>query len=283
MALKFKFIRRIFFLLILFFCLFPLLFSSSIFALDDEWDDFDWDEFFDEEELESEVYTLTSHEDAIFSLYPDSGEVEVDKEFIVDILIDTKAQEAISARAVLRFNSNLLQVVNAERNEDLFCDWPEHEQLIDNHGGMLMVSGFCQNFPYATYNEEDVFARITFLPVKEGKITLDWEFSGRDEPYKSVIISDGSPPQNILFRNSVLDIIPGTFEAIKKDKDEEPRPVTEVDSIPETAIFSSLGLKASVIIGAGVCLIGFGVYICLDPRRKYLNNSRTVVVYAEES
>ena len=66
------------------------------------------------------------------SLYPASGTVDLGRDFMVDVLVDTKGQEVVLVRAVLKFDPELVQVKTAERNEDIFCDWPEGEQLIDN-------------------------------------------------------------------------------------------------------------------------------------------------------
>jgi LPXTG-motif cell wall-anchored protein len=205
---------------------------------------------------------------AELSLRPGSGEIRRGANFTVDILIDTAGEASNLARAVLTFDPGLVQVLKAEKNESLYCDYPEDEQSVDNNNGVLMLTGFCQSGEdvlYVTEDEPDVFARIQFEAVSNGSLVLDWEYSGEDEPFKSVIAADGSPPQSVL----------------------EEKPIAGVYSIvssittppPSTGYTVSIGM-----IAAGLGLLSLGiVYVRFkDSLTAPKLKGRTVVVYGKE-
>lgn len=223
-------------------------------------------------------HKANAQEEAEFRLHPSSGWIKHGEPFNIDVLIDTKGQEVSLARVVLNFNPDLIQITQAQRNEDIFCDWPGEGQLIDNETGMVMATGFCNDPFYSTGEEEDVFVRLTLETLQEDELTINWEYSGRDEPRKSVIMIDGSPPQNILFSSSD-EAAPVSGEYIISETD----PGVDTDATtPDTGLFSEFGFRTTLILGSGVCFFALGAYILLDPKRKYFNNSRTVVVYEEE-
>lgn len=140
--------------------------------------------------------------DPSFSLYPSGGVItNKSKGFTVDVLVNSGGQKLTSARFVITFDPKFLQVTYAGRNNALFAQWPDDEASIDNTNGVVMLTGFSQSGTdtlYTTGTSSDIMARITFKVLKEGKTTLDWEFSGADEDFKSVLLTEGSPPQNIL-------------------------------------------------------------------------------------
>ncbi len=215
----------------------------------------------------SSSFVFSQNVDAEFRLEPGSGWIKHGEEFVIDVLIDTKEQEVTLARAALSFDASLIQIVEAQRNEEIFCEWPAGEQFIDNEEGFVVATGFCDRPPYATSEgEEDVFVRLTLETLKEDSLEIEWEYSGRDEPEKSVIMADGSPPQNLLFASSV-DARPASGNYT----------ISLVDpSMPDTNI-ADFGLY--LVLGVGIVLMSIGVYIFLDPKRKNFNKSTTVVVY----
>ncbi len=219
--------------------------------------------------------TLVFGSDAEFTLYPSEGSVAAGEEFVVDVLIDTKGQEVVLARAVLSFDPNLAKLENAERNEDLFCDWPENEQMVDNENGTIMATGFCQSGGeqelYATIDQADIFARLTFTALQEGNLDLKWEFSGFDEDMKSVIMQDGSPPQNIL---EFYDEFLVHNYVITSSADDH--------RMPETNIPAFENISSTFMLGGFVFFLAFLTNILLDPKRRYFRKSRTVVVYDDE-
>ncbi len=225
------------------------------------------------------LFTMLTHSSVVlaaspeFTLYPDSGWIEYGEDFVLDVLVDTKGEEVVLVRAVLTFDPELVQIKSAVRNEDLFCDWPEAEQLIDNENGMVMATGFCQSGEsqlYATVGEPDVFVRITFETIAEGTLAIDWEYSGRDEPMNTVIINDGSPPQNILNVNPASRDNTYTIS-----QPEEPR-------TPDAGLHIFENISSTFILGGGVFVLAFVANILLDPKRRYFNKARTVVIYSDE-
>lgn len=208
------------------------------------------------------------------SLYPSEGSVERGEDFVVDALVDTKGEDVVLVRAVLNFDPEFLEVKDAQRNEDTMCDWPEAEQLVDNNEGLVMATGFCQSGgeegTYATTGEADIFVRLTFATLKEGSTTLQWEYSGFDEPESSVIMTDGSPPQNIL------ELDEGSLEyTYNITLEEEPK-------MPETGIPVFENISSTFVLGGSVFLLALVTNVLLDPKRRYFRKSRTIVVYDDE-
>ncbi len=118
----------------------------------------------------------------------------------MDILIDSGGEELVEARAVITFDPSMLKVTEAKRNNSLFLTWPSDESTIDNENGVVMLTGFTQSGEgtlYSTDGDPDVFARLTFEILEEGETSLEWEYSGENESFKSVLMKDGSPPQNV--------------------------------------------------------------------------------------
>jgi hypothetical protein len=205
---------------------------------------------------------------AEFSFRPGSGQIKRGANFTVDILIDTVGEASSLARAVVTFDPDLVQVLKAEKNESLYCDYPEDEQSVDNTNGVLMLTGFCQSGEdvlYETEDDPDVFARVQFEAVSTGSLVLDWEYSGEDVPFKSVVVADGSPPQNVL----------------------DEKPVSGVYSIVAniTTPPPSTGYTVSIVmIAAGIGLLSLGIaYIRFkDSLTAPKLKGRTVVVYDKE-
>jgi hypothetical protein len=139
------------------------------------------------------------------TFYPSRGIVkDVEEGFIVDILIDSSNQELSKARMVFTFNPEQIQIVKASRNNSLFQQWPDDESALDNENGLVMLTGFTQSGSgnlYKTSGDPDVLARIEFEVItedQEAEIPLEWEYTGSDELFQTVLIADGSPPQNVL-------------------------------------------------------------------------------------
>ena len=215
---------------------------------------------------------------AELTLYPTQGSIEQGEDLIIDVLVDTKGQEVVLVRAVVSFDPEIVRLETVLKNEDLFCDWPSGEQFLDNNEGIVMVTGFCQSGTedplYVTIGEPDVFARFTFSTLQAGDLRMDWEYSGFDEPMKSVIMADGSPPQNIL----VFDDDSLTYRYTVTPKPEDPPP----PQMPDTNIPIFENLSSTAVLGGSVFVLAFIVNILLDPKRRYFRKSRTIVVYDDE-
>jgi hypothetical protein len=105
---------------------------------------------------------------------------------------------------VFNFDPTQLQITKASRNNSLFEQWPDDESTLDNTNGVVMLTGFTQSGSgtlYQTSGEADVLARIEFEVLEDdldSQILLEWEYTGSDELFQSVLLADGSPPQNVL-------------------------------------------------------------------------------------
>ncbi len=179
-----------------------------------------------------------------FSLYPSGGIVkDTDEGLIVDVLIDSGGYEITKARAVLKFDPEVIQLRKASRNNSLFEQWPEDESSTDNTNGIVMLTGITLpggSTPlYRTGTQPDVFERLEFDVISTDvntKIVLDFQYSGYDEPFMSVIMKDATPSQNIL----TSDPASGSY-------------TLNSDDIPQTAIsMNSIG----VILGIFLMLVG---------------------------
>lgn len=204
-----------------------------------------------------------------FSIRPSSGNVIKGKNFTIDVLINTNGDSSSLARAVLKFDPELVTVTRAERNSSLYCLYPEEEQSIDNQGGLLMITGFCQSgvgFPYKTTGSADVFARVTFKTLKTGTATLSWEYTGEDIPFNSVIVKDGSPPSVLLTskpKSAVFKIV--------NTASTQPTPTP---TTPNTGLSISLTF---VVLGGLLLISGFVYAKIADSNRK--KSLKTIVDY----
>lgn len=200
-----------------------------------------------------------------FSFYPSNGTVaDSSKGFTVDVLLDSAGESITSARFAIKFDPNQVQVVKASKNNSLFDMWPEDESTIDNQRGMLMLTGFTQSGGskslYVTGSEPDVMARIEFEVVTDEQedIVLSFEYSGTDQLFKSSIMKEGSPPQNVLL------------------------------SQPNEAIFSLSGFKSPstaiepshIGVIAGLIFIAVGIFVT-NVKTPFFGKRRGTIVYYE--
>lgn len=207
---------------------------------------------------------------AEFSLHPGSGEIRKGANFSIDILIDTQGEDSNLARAVLTFDPDLVQVIKAEKNESLYCSYPEDEQSIDNANGVIMLTGFCQSgidVLYSTQDDPDVFARIQFEAIDTGSLVLDWEYSGEDEPFNTVVMAEGSPPQEVLDETPIA----GAFSIVNS---------VSTPSVPNTGYSISLGMIAG---GIFLLLLGTAYLKYRDMTAAPKFKGKTVVVYDKEN
>jgi len=167
------------------------------------------------------------------SLYPKTGYAVLNKDFSVDIMLDTGCEDTITTRAVFRFDPDKLQVIKAQHGE-LYCQYPEDEYTVDNVGGWVMLTGFCLDPYYNSGSSASLFGRITFRPKVEGTVTMDFEFDGSDKEWKSIVTDNGSPPQNVLTNTPVG----GTY--------------TVVSSIPSSSGLSGTTGTTGKLPGVGV-------------------------------
>ncbi len=199
-----------------------------------------------------------------FFFYPQNGSVrDSSKGFTVDILIDSAGERITKARLAVTFDPTKIQVVKANRNNTLFDQWPEDESTIDNRRGMVMLTGFTQSGGtkslYMTEGEPDVMARLEFEVITEekGEILLNFEYSGSDDLFKSVIMKEGSPPQNVL-----------------ASQPESAKFALRGFTSPSTAIEPShLGIVA------GFVLIAVGIFISNSKVSSFRKRKGTVVLY----
>jgi len=132
---------------------------------------------------------------------PTLGRVVKGETFLIDVLIDSEGNSLTEVTAVIVFDPTLIQIREVTRNEGLFTTFPDNEQTTDNENGVIMITGFTQSGSgtlYKTSGNSDVLMRISFEAIESGTVDFDWEFSGSNEPFKSVLMKDGSPPQNVL-------------------------------------------------------------------------------------
>ena len=211
-----------------------------------------------------------------FQINPDEGFMSERQEFVLDILIDSDGEEIIKAKSVITFDPTRVSIIKAERNNSLFSTFPADEQSTDNTNGVLMLTGFTQSGTdtlYQTADSADVFARVTFRALVDGPVTFDWEYSGDDEPFKSVIVTDGSPPQNQLAAK------PGSANFTIEDADENINGSGATgnsgnlpNQFPNTGISDS-EFTSAYIVGGVMIILGLAVTLGWQ----YVSNFLTVL------
>lgn len=213
---------------------------------------------------------------ATYTITPTSGFVKVGDSFVVDIKIDSEGEKSNLARAVLTFDPSLVQLTKAERNNSLYTTFQADQQTTDNTNGVVMITGFTQSGNgtlYKTASTPDLFARLTFKAIKSGTVKFEWEYTGSDSPFKSVIMIDGSPAQNKLTikPSSVAFTIQGSGGTTSGG----------TGTTPVTGVSSNIAfyLSAVAIIGAGLIFSGGGVLY--NASRKVFNTSKKTLVEIE--
>jgi hypothetical protein len=201
------------------------------------------------------------------SFYPKGG-VVLNKEngFIVDVLINTAGEEIALAKFTVLFDPEVLQLKKAERNNTLFEQFPEDEASTDNENGVVLLTGFTQSGSgalYRTGEKSDVFARLTFEVLKEGETVLDWEYLGTGATFDTVMLKDGSPPQNIL-----------------KSKPESATFTIGDDIIDPNIPRTFVSIDRYILI-TGIVLVLFGGLLVLTKPRGTKGKKGTVLVYDE--
>lgn len=199
-----------------------------------------------------------------FSIYPSNGTIkDISKPFTMDVLIDSDGEDVTQARFAISFDPQKVKILKASKNNTLFDQWPEDESTIDNSKGIVMLTGFTQSGAgktlYQTSGDPDVMARIEFEVITEKKddIVFNFEYSGTDEIFKSVIMKDGSPPQNVLStRPSSATFVLSGYRS------------------PSTAIEPS---HIGVIVG--VLLIGIGIFVRSTSSSMFRKSKGTVILY----
>lgn len=224
-------------------------------------------------------FTNTLAANANYSVTPKSGYVQVNKDFVFDILIDTDNENSNLARAVLTFDPKMIRVVKAEKNSNLYCNWPEDEQTIDNVNGVIMITAFCQSGAgtlYKTTGEPEVFSRLTFRPLKAGRVTFNWKWTGENQSFNSAIMKDGSPPQNLL------TTVPAAFSfnavALTGGNNGNNGGTTPVTGLfdGELIIVGLVTLISSILIFGGTYLIFFA------NKRNINKRFKTLVIYKDD-
>jgi hypothetical protein len=211
--------------------------------------------------------TLVQASEPMMSFYPKGG-VVLNKEngFIVDVLINTAGEEIALAKFTVIFDPQVLQLRKAERNNTLFEQFPEDEASTDNENGVVLLTGFTQSGSgtlYRTGEKSDIFARLTFDVLGEGETVLDWEYLGTGATFDTVLLKDGSPPQNIL-----------------RTKPETATFTIGDDIIDPGVPITFVPIDRYILI-TGIVLVVFGGILVLTKPRGVKGKKGTVLVYDE--
>lgn len=205
------------------------------------------------------------------SLYPSTGYAVLNKDFSVDIMLDTGGEDTTTTHAVFRFDPDKLQVIKAQHG-DLYCQYPEDEYTVDNTGGWIMLTGFCLDPYYNSGSSPGLFGRITFRPQVEGIVTMNFEFNGDDEEWKSIVKDNGSPPQCILTDTPTG----GTYTVVSSVPDSS---AGTSGKLPGVGIFDNnfavWGLVL-VSLSGSVLLIDWGLTILKSQSKTH--DERTVII-----
>ncbi|MBN1617990.1 hypothetical protein JW887_01445 [Candidatus Dojkabacteria bacterium] len=190
-------------------------------------------------------------------LYPPNGYAVLKQDFVIDILLNTNGEDTTMARAVFEFDASKLEVTKAEYG-DLYCDYPEDEYTVDNDKGVVMITGFCLDPYYNSGDKEELFARVTFKPLVEGKVDLVFNFETSNDEWNSIVKNTGSPPQNVLSTKPAG----GSYEIVSTVP--TGKGTTSNTDLPKAGIFDD----KFVLIGGGLLLVGFVVLLVSSLGRK---------------
>jgi len=215
------------------------------------------------------------------SFYPIGGYVRKGEDFTVDVKIDSGGENITLARVVFVFDPEMVEIVQADKNASLFCNWPTDQQTVDNTNGVYRLTGYCQSGEgtlYKTEGESDVFTRIKFKALKEGKIDFEWEYSGEDLPYKTVIMKDGSPTQNIL-TSAPTNV---SFNSVVSAPNTNPTTPTNQGSTPQTNVIDTESLVIGGVIAFGSILVLVGGTLMSSWGQKALHKKYKTFVVVED-
>lgn len=216
-----------------------------------------------------------------FSFYPVGGYVRKGEDFTVDVKINSGSESVTLARVVFVFDPDMVEIVQADKNASLFCNWPTDQQTVDNTNGVYRLTGYCQSGEgtlYKTEGESDVFTRIKFRALKEGKIDFEWEYSGEDLPYKTVIMKDGSPTQNIL-TSAPTNV---TFNSVVSAPITNPTTPANQGSTPQTNVIDTESLVIGGVIAFGSILVLVGGTLMASWGQKALQKKYKTFVVVED-
>jgi len=211
--------------------------------------------------------TVVNATEGSFSIYPDSGTVKLNSEFTTDVRINSDGDSVTLARVVLLFDPRYIEVTAAEYNASMFCSYPSDDRTIDNTYGVIVFTGFCQSGVdnlYTTEGDFDVFVRLKYMVKKSGIITLDWKYSGEDEPFNAIILKEGSPP------SSILKSSPGSARFVVEGFDDS----EGNDKVPNTGEAFGYGFLIS-----GIILIVLGAIYYKYGGNRIDQSRKTIVVY----
>lgn len=204
------------------------------------------------------------------SINPSSKTVREGDEFKIDLLIDSEGDDLIEATATIVFDPTVIQLVKAERNASLFATFPEGEQTTDNDNGVIMITGFTQSGNsglYQTVGDSDVLAQYTFEAIKTGSTKLEWVYNGNNEAFQSVLMKDGSPPQNVLLAQ------PSSASVTVNDSD---------STTPGTGIFNNAGLSIAASLFVGGVLLTVGTYLVYQGKPHLISSKGKTIVVLED-
>ncbi len=203
------------------------------------------------------------------SLYPATGYALLGKNFTVDIMLDTGGEDTTTARAVFRFDPEKLRVTKAEYAE-LYCQYPEDEYTVDNTLGWVKLTGFCLDPYYNSGSTAGLFGRITFVPLVEDVITLDFVETYKDDEWESMIMDAGSPPQEILG----LQVSNGSYTVVSQIDGG-----STTEKLPGVGLWDDNKVVIGVIFVAGALVVLVGGSVAVSAlRKKKSGGDRTVIV-----
>ncbi len=206
--------------------------------------------------------------DGVFTIENAKSKVELNEQFSIEVYIDSDGEELILSRAALIFDQEYLQITKIERNEGLFCGWDSDRQTADNDNGVIVIEGYCQSGTSSLYSSSDggdIFARIHFKAVKPGFARIDWEYNGENVEFKSAMMAEGSPPQNILKQRPS-----GVTVEIAEQR---------ATTVPRTSVWDRSGVGLGVLfIAASIAAFMILSVLMLTLKYKSLVSYNTIVI-----
>lgn len=110
----------------------------------------------------------------IFSLSPNSGNFKKNRPLEVKIMINSNGKYLTGADSVIKFDPQMVEIIGDPRPGQTFSSYPI--SMVKKEKGEITITGVI-GFNQSPFIGEGVFATIYLKPLKEGDLSLNFDFT----------------------------------------------------------------------------------------------------------